>query len=45
MEKDYYYGRWVQQKDGFIIYSLGNFMSGQKHENSRQSSYIRYSIN
>ncbi len=24
-------------KDGFIIYSLGNFMSGQKHENSRQS--------
>ncbi len=24
-------------KDGFIIYSLGNFMSGQKHEKSRQS--------
>lgn len=24
-------------KDGFIIYSLGNFMSGQKADNSRQS--------
>lgn len=25
------------EKDGFVIYSLGNFMSGQKAENSRQS--------
>lgn len=24
-------------KDGFVIYSLGNFMSGQKADNSRQS--------
>lgn len=25
------------EKDGFVIYSLGNFMSGQKADNSRQS--------
>lgn len=31
-------------KDGFIIYSLGNFMSGQKHENSRQSVILNIQL-
>ncbi|MBR3132761.1 MAG: CapA family protein [Clostridia bacterium] len=31
-------------KDGFIVYSLGNFMSGQNHENSRQSVILNIQI-
>lgn len=31
-------------KDGFVVYSLGNFMSGQNHENSRQSVILDIQI-
>lgn len=32
------------EKEGFVIYSLGNFMSGQKAENSRQSVILDIQI-
>ena len=32
------------EKEGFIIYSLGNFMSGQKADNSRQSVILNIQL-
>lgn len=32
------------EKDGFVIYSLGNFMSGQKADNSRQSVILNIQL-
>ena len=36
-------GNW-NKKDGFIIYSLGNFISGQRKEYTRQSAILNLNI-